>query len=108
MTAANHYFVYVIRLSTDALQRKKFRDENPQYIEGFDCFYVGMTGRTPALRFEQHKNGYKACGLAKDFGVELMPQSYGCINPRTYVEAQKLERRVAKRLRRRGFAVWQR
>ena len=64
--------------------------------------------RTLALRFEQQKKGYKACRFVTDFGLELMPQINGCINPRTYKDAQRLERRVAKRLRRRGFAVWQR
>ncbi len=33
---------------------------------------------------------------------------YGCINPRSYVEAMRLERKVAARLKRRWFAVWQR
>jgi hypothetical protein len=108
MAESKRFLIYVIRLSPEVLRKKKFADENPLYREGQDCFYVGMTGNLPADRFQQHLAGYKACKFVTEFGLELMPAEYGCINPRTYEDALKLERRVAKRLRREGFAVWQR
>ena len=49
--------IYVIELELKVLEYKKFRDANPDYIDGKKCFYVGMTGRTPQERFLQHKSG---------------------------------------------------
>ena len=108
MPTTKRFFVYVIRLDRAVLQKKKFANDNLDYIAGMNCFYVGMTGKTPMERYDQHKTGYKACRFVTEFGIELMPQTYGCINPRSYVEAMRLERKVAARLKRRGFAVWQR
>ncbi len=100
--------VYAIRLDPSVLDDRRFREANPQYVEGRDCLYVGMTGRTPDERFERHKRGYKACRYARDFGVELLPAEQVCIKPRTYLEAQRMERRKARQFRNKGCAVWQR
>ena len=62
MTSHN---IYVIELDKEILQLKKFREANPDYQEGKPCVYVGMTGKTPTERFEQHKEGYKANNYAK-------------------------------------------
>lgn len=57
--AKAEYSVYVVELSkrvfTDNL---KFRNANPQYNGSMQCVYVGMTSKTPAERFEQHKTGF--------------------------------------------------
>lgn len=106
---AKRFYVYVIRLDPEVLKEPKYRRDNPQYVDGQPCVYVGMTGRTPAERFLQHKNGYKACKYAHRYGVELLPgREFSHINPKTYEDAVLFERRVARRLKRRGFAVWQR
>ena len=101
------FLVYVIRLDPAVLGRRKFRDANPDRLAESDCYYVGMTSSTPQTRFEQHKAGYKACRFARDFGLELMPPRFSHINPKTFVEATRFERKLAVRLRNRGHAIWQ-
>ena len=53
--------------------------------------------------------GIKACKLATEFGVGLMPNLYEKGNDplMTKGEAKKREARLAERLRKRGYAVWQ-
>jgi len=99
--------IYVIELDKTVLDDKKFRDANPQYVKGKPCVYVGMTGRTPAERFEQHKSGYKAARIAKKYGVRLKPRLFDRFNPMTYEEACSKEIWRARTLRRKGYGVWQ-
>ena len=49
--------LYVIRLDEAVLEDSKFRKENPGYVPGRPCAYVGVTSRTPEERFAQHKRG---------------------------------------------------
>ena len=99
--------IYVIELDPIVLNDKKFSNENPDYQAGMKCFYVGMTGVTPEERFEQHKRGYKSSKYVKKFGIVLRPRHYSHHNPMTYEEAQFMEVEKARRLRKRGYAVWQ-
>jgi predicted GIY-YIG superfamily endonuclease len=101
------FTVYAIRLAPGVLQSKRFREANPDYVDGMDCYYVGMTARDPKERYAQHLAGYKSNRFAKKYGVELMPPEFTVIKPRTYEEACRLERRIARRLRRQGYGVWQ-
>lgn len=101
------FSVYVIRLSDEVLASGRFRQANPEYVEGRPCVYVGMTGWTPERRFEAHLNGYKSSSYVTRYGCELMPRAYEHLNPMTYEEAVQEERRLAERLRREGYAVWQ-
>lgn len=100
------YNIYVIELDLKVLEIKKFRDANPQYVEGKKCFYVGMTGRTPEVRFLQHKSGYKSNRFAKKFGLCLRPRHFEKHNPMTYEESVEMEIEKARRLRKRGYGVW--
>ncbi len=61
--------------------------------------YVGQTSRDPDLRFDQHKNGYKASGAAKRFGVRLLPDLTSHLNPLRRWEALDLEAALAEALR---------
>ena len=103
----NRFHVYVIRLDPIVLESKKFLDANPDYRAGMDCYYVGMTACDPQVRYAQHLSGYKSCSFAKNFGVELMPERFSHCNPMNYVKAGRFERRLASRLRGKGYAVWQ-
>jgi hypothetical protein len=67
-----------------------------------------MTGLSPSERFLNHKRGYKACKLVQKYGVCLKPRLYKRLNPMTRSEAEAMERELARRLRNRGYAVWQR
>ena len=107
MPAAPHHSVYVVELDPRVLEVKKFRAANPDYEEGFPCVYVGMTGLAPKERFRNHKKAKKANRFARDFGMKLLPRLYERYNPMTYAEAQETEARLARRLRYKGYAVWQ-
>ena len=98
--------IYVIELELKVLEHKKFREANPNYVEGKKCFYVGMTGRTPQERFLQHKRGYKSNSYAKKYGIGLRPWYYEKLNPMNSEEAQKMEIEKTRRLRKRGYGVW--
>ena len=101
------YYVYVIDLNKEVLKIKKFRDKNPDYVEGKPCIYVGQSVHEPKVRFEQHKNGYKANKYAKKFGKFLRIKNTGVKNPyKTRKVAERAEKATARRLTKRGYAVW--
>ena len=99
--------LYVIALDKAVLERKKFRERNPDYIEGKPCSYVGITGRDPDIRYAQHKDNYKANRYARDFGTHLQRRHCANLGPISWDEAEKLEREKAAALREKGWAVWQ-
>jgi len=101
------YHVYVIELDPTVADFRKFREKNPKYIKGNGCVYVGQSTRKPAIRFEQHKEGYKSNKYAKRFGLKLRPDLYEKYNPiPTRKDAEEIEAMLGKDLRNRGFAVW--
>lgn len=99
--------IYVIELDRAVLNDKRFIERNPDYKAGKPCVYVGMTALTPKERFEQHKAGYKSARLVKKYGVRLKPRLYQAHNPMTYEDACEMEKEKARRLRERGYGVWQ-
>ena len=107
------YYIYVINLIEEVLTIKKFRDANPNYIEGKACYYVGSTGKSPRERSEEHRLGFTKEGkkarknnYAHKFHNGLT-QRYASKNPlKTREEAESMEAYVAERLRSKGFAVW--
>ena len=110
------YRVYVIELSKRAFtENTKFRTANPQFNGVLQCLYVGMTSKTPAERFKQHKTGYinknghkLSANIVQKYGSYLRPSLYDHINLRvmTRPEALIMEERLALDLRRQGYAVW--
>ena len=101
------YFVYVIELDQSVAQLNRFRKKNPKYLKGNCCVYVGQSSRKPALRFEQHKEGYKSNTYARRFGTKLVPDFYEKYNPiPTRKDAEELEEYVALNLRKERFGVW--
>ncbi len=105
--AKKHYSVYVVELDPSVLERKRFREHNPGYVDGKPCVYVGMTGLTPDERFRNHKRGYKASRWVRDYGWHLRPDLFPDGNPFSFREAQRWERHVARELRALGYGVWQ-
>jgi hypothetical protein len=110
------YSVYVIELSKRVFTENwKFRDGNPQFNGVLECLYVGMTSKTPAERFKQHKTGYinkkghkLSAYIVQKYGAYLRPSLYDHINlkPMTKVQALNMEKKLALDLRRKGYAVW--
>ena len=101
------YRVYIIDLNKDVLQSRKFRDRNPDYIEGKPCVYVGSTGKPVEERFNQHKEGYKANSFAKRYGKRLRYNDMRGIPPQDSSDSiEKKEHEVAVELQAKGWGVW--
>jgi predicted GIY-YIG superfamily endonuclease len=102
-----HHNVYVIELHPDVLLEARFRKNNPGYIEGRPCVYVGMTGLDPDVRFDKHKAGIQANAYVQRYGLRLLPDLYEGFNPMSYEAAVHKEIEVGIDLRSAGFGVWQ-
>ena len=101
------YFVYVIELDEKVNNNKKFWQKNPKYIRGNGCVYVGQSARKPEIRFEQHKEGYKANYFAKLYGIKLFPVPHEKYNPiSTRKNAEENVFMLGKALRLKQFGVW--
>jgi hypothetical protein len=110
------YQVYVVELSKRVFtENTKFRAANPQFNGVLECLYVGMTSKTPAERFRQHKTGYinnkghkLSANIVQKYGSYLRPSLYDHINLKsmTRQEALIMEEKLALHLRRQGYAVW--
>jgi len=110
------YRVYVIELKKKVFtEDAKFRAANPQFNGTLQCVYVGMTSKTPAERFVQHKTGYVnrkghklSANIVQKYGTYLRPSLYEHLNvkPMSRTEALAMEEKLAWDLRREGYAVW--
>jgi hypothetical protein len=110
------YKVYVIELSKRVFTENwRFRAANPQFNGVLECLYVGMTSKTPAERFKQHKTGYVnkkgqklSAYIVQKYGSYLRPSLFEHINakPMTRQQALIMEQKLALDLRRQGYAVW--
>jgi len=101
--------VYVIRLDSAVWENSTaFRRENPGHDPRKPCVYVGKTGHSPEERFKNHKDGKKPGRFVRRYGLALIPRLYERIPHMTHEDALVMEKMLAERLRRRGYAVWQR
>jgi hypothetical protein len=99
--------VYVIELDPAVLGERRFRERNPNHVEGMPCVYVGMTGLAVEERFANHLAGYKSNRYAHKYGLRLLPEHFECFNPMPYEAAQRMEQELADELQEKGYAVWQ-
>jgi hypothetical protein len=94
-------------LDKDVIKSKKFRNRNPNMNPYKSCFYVGQTANNPDIRFKQHKEGYKSNSYVKRYGLRLIRRKYNRYNPiETRDEAEKIEKILTEKLRRKGHGVW--
>lgn len=63
----------MIRRDTAVLKMRKFREKIPDYRPGKPFVYVSVTLLDPAKRREQHKDGYEASRIAREYGKHLNP-----------------------------------
>ena len=101
------YNVYVIELSRDVLEHRKFVDANPYMRRDKPCVYVGSTYLTPEARYQQHLKGYRSNRYVREYAIELKPRLYTNwqgYETRKLAEAAEVKR--AESLRKRGYAVW--
>ena len=64
-----------------------------------------MTGLTPEERFANHKAGIKAASVVTRYGIRLLPELFGHLNPMPYAAAVQMEMDLAEDLRRAGYTV---
>ena len=112
------YYVYVIGLYPSYAKTGKAKRNNPNYIQGKPCVYVGYTSKTPEERYEQHITGYinkkghkLSSSTVEKFGYRrngLRPRKYEKFNP---IFSQKIaeekEVDLANQLRKKGYCVCQ-
>jgi hypothetical protein len=98
--------LYVITLAPEVLWIREFRQQNPGYIEGMPCVYVGMTVHNPGDRFEQHMLGYRSSRYPHRYGVELAQDLMDGFDGAGLADTER-ETALAEWLRRQGYAVWQ-
>ena len=103
MKSKKNFNVYVIALDKAVLNKRKFRERNPKYVDGKPCVYVGMTGKSPDERFKQHKAGYKASKYPQNFGLYLRRKLFEKLNLMTYEEAKSMEEKLARKLQKKGY-----
>jgi len=56
-------------------------------------------------RFENHKKGQKSAWVVRKYGLRLMPELYGFLNPMPFEAAAQMEKDLAEDLRAAGYTV---
>lgn len=103
--ATLHHHVYVVLLDPRAAKLRTILRLNPARDPAKPCVYVGMTGLAPEERLQNHKQGIKASGIVRRYGVRLLPELYECFNPMPFDVAVEMERELAEDLRKSGYTV---
>ena len=98
--------VYVVELHPEVLRERAFVRENPKYVRGKLCVYVGSTCLAPEERLGRHLIGRKANRFVYRYGVRLRPDFYHMYPAMTRDEAELTERELAEELRSEGYGVW--
>lgn len=100
--------VYAIELDPSVMKDPAFSAKNPQWVPGMPLFYVGMTSLSAEERCEQHLGGTKNVSrIAHQYGRRLRMDLVPNRKPTRRAWAMKMEERLAKDLRARGFGAWQ-
>jgi len=86
------YRVYVMRLS------ENLRPGKP-------CVYVGQTAKSPEERMEQHRMGRISGRGFRGEDVVGLVRGLAPEDPMTELESLRLERQLAAKLRKKGYAV---
>jgi hypothetical protein len=100
-----HHSVYVILLDPAVLKHPSILRLNPNRDPAKPAIYVGMTGLPVDHRFENHKAGYKSSWVAEKYGLRLLPELYGHLNPMPFAAALQMETELAEELRAAGYTV---
>ena len=99
--------LYAIELDPSAMEDPAFRAKNPDWIPGMPLVYVGMTSLSAEERCEQHLRGTtNVSRIAHQYGRRLRMDLVPIRKPTRRTWAMKLEARLARDLRARGFGAW--
>lgn len=107
MVTPKRHNIYVVELDGAVLGEPRFARDNPHCDPTKPCYYVGLTGLSPEERFENHKAGYKSNRFVEIYGIRLCPHLYEEHNSLSYEDAMEMEVELARMLREKGHAVWQ-
>lgn len=105
MTQTIH--LYAIRLDDVVLQKPRFIERNPDYMEGKPCYYIGTSIYDPDTRFRMHKEGHKSSKWVRDHGLYVARRRCKVIQVSNGEERAKAEAGYAALLRKRGYGIWQ-
>ena len=109
-TPRKKHRLYVVDLDPRVWrERATMRKANPKYIPltGKGFVYVGMTSHTAEERLAIHKEGGPlSAPVVRRFGRDLLPKLYETYRLMSQPDAEEMERYLAARLRRKGYAVW--
>ena len=107
------YYVYVVELDKSFARTARAKRENPSAVNDKPCIYVGQSSKKPEERFSEHINGLRNnrvplfSRIVKQYGIRLQPRLYEKYNPlKTRSEAEKKEKEVTIKYRKRGYTVW--
>lgn len=108
------YYVYVGQLSKDFAKTKKAKKKNNDANLNKSCLYVGHSDKPPRKRWKQHlekarnNKGKLYSNVAAEYGENYIHwKKFQRYNPlRTRKEAERLEEKIAKKYRDKGFTVW--
>lgn len=104
---SSNCIVYAIELDPSVIEDSAFSAKNPQWKQGMPCYYIGMTSLSPRERYEQHLRGTKNVSrIAHRYGQRLRMDLVPDCKPTRRTWAMKMEARLAKDLRARGFGAW--
>ena len=135
-TACGKSHIYVVELDSTVVTSSKFMKQNPNYVEGKECFYVGATGHSVRCRFNQHqrfgtdetsfecscfeqtttryfrgrheKGKTRGNTFVGQHGRYLRGKMFKKENPfDSKQEAEAREATLAQELRAKGFGIWQ-
>lgn len=105
---SSHCTVYVLELDSAVANEPAFSAANPHWTPGMPCLYVGMTSLPIEERYRQHLSGSKnSSRMVRRYGIGLRPDLTPVMKPVRKTLALQKEKRIARRWRLSGFAVWQ-
>ena len=97
--------MYVVLLAEDVLRKERPLRVNPDRDPACPCVYVGMSSRSAAVRFYNHKRGHKASRWVRRYGIRLLPDFHEMLDRLSYEEAEEEEGKLAAYLREGGWTV---
>lgn len=103
------FHIYVIELPKRAATDAKLIRDNPDYVPGKGCLYVGHTHKSVEERFEDHRlKRPTGADITRKYGVvRLRPDLSGSKYALSRPKAEELEEKLARKLRAQGYAVRQ-
>jgi hypothetical protein len=98
-----YHSVCVIFLDPSVLRHPSILRLNPNRKLTKPSVYVGMTGLPVEQRFENHKKRQKPAWVLRKYGLRLMPELYGFLNPSPSKQQLNWKRILAEDLRADGY-----